>query len=272
MDLLLFIGFFILGLIVGSFLNVVILRMNTARSFGGRSACMSCKSKLRWFELVPVFSFLLLGGRCRNCKSRISVQYLLVELSTGLIFSILFWKFYIENGREILSSAFVVPFVYFCVIFSILLVVAVYDLRHKIIPDRLSIILGILGFAGLFFFRFAPSVIFSFNPQVPSIWQFVSGPLIAFPFAFFWLISLGRWMGLGDAKLALGAGWVFGLSLALSGLVLAFWLGAAIGIALVVISKYRNRGTMGMKSELPFAPFLVIGLFLAFIFELPLFF
>ena len=79
--------FFIFGLIIGSFLNVVILRFNTERSFGGRSGCMSCRKKLFWYELVPLFSFLGLKGRCKNCKTKISWQYPLVEFITGLIFS-----------------------------------------------------------------------------------------------------------------------------------------------------------------------------------------
>src|ERR1700748_3830531 len=82
-----------LGLIIGSFLNVVIFRLNTERSFGGRSACMVCRNKLAWYDLIPVFSFLFLLGRCRNCKTKISVQYPLVELGAGIIFALLFLKF-----------------------------------------------------------------------------------------------------------------------------------------------------------------------------------
>ena len=85
--------FFSLGLIIGSFLNVVILRLNTEKSFGGRSACMVCRSQLCWYELIPVLSFLFLRGRCRNCKTKISFQYPLVELAAGIIFAALFIKF-----------------------------------------------------------------------------------------------------------------------------------------------------------------------------------
>src|SRR3989344_1035853 len=84
---------FIFGLIIGSFLNVVIYRINTRKSLHGRSACMSCQNQLLWYELIPVFSFLGLKGRCRNCKTKISIQYPLVELMTGLIFTFLFFKF-----------------------------------------------------------------------------------------------------------------------------------------------------------------------------------
>ena len=85
--------FFTLGLIIGSFLNVVILRYNTGRSFGGRSACMTCQSELKAYELIPLFSFITLRGRCLSCKTKISIQYPLVEFATGLIFAGLFRKF-----------------------------------------------------------------------------------------------------------------------------------------------------------------------------------
>ena len=90
MTLAITIIFFILGLVIGSFLNVVIFRLNTHRSFGGRSGCMSCGKKLPWYELIPLFSYLALGGRCSGCKTKISKQYFWVELLTGLIFAGLF--------------------------------------------------------------------------------------------------------------------------------------------------------------------------------------
>src|SRR3989338_8110091 len=116
--------FFILGLIIGSFLNVVICRFK-ARPLGGRSACMSCQSKLSWYELIPLFSFLSLGGRCRNCKTGISIQYPLVELATGIIFTLLFLKF--QNIFFTDISVFFLTYFYYAIMFSILIVLAVYD-------------------------------------------------------------------------------------------------------------------------------------------------
>ncbi|MFA5778146.1 MAG: prepilin peptidase [Candidatus Paceibacterota bacterium] len=251
--------FFIFGLIVGSFLNVVIIRFNTKRSLGGRSGCMTCQNKLSWYELIPVFSFLGLGGRCLNCKTKISIQYPLVELAAGFIFAALFLKFqdiFLSN-----SLVFVFIYAYYAVAFSLLMVIAVYDIRHKIIPDTLALILGILTFAGLFFFNAN-----GFYLHVPLISEFLSGILIAVPFTLFWFISHGAWMGLGDAKLAISLGWLLGLSMSLSGIVLAFWIGAIVGISLIIFSKKH-----GMKSEIPFAPYLVLGTLLAFLFELHLF-
>jgi prepilin signal peptidase PulO-like enzyme (type II secretory pathway) len=260
MILILAIIFFVFGLIIGSFLNVVIIRLNTERSFGGRSGCMTCQNTHSWFELIPVLSFLGLRGKCRNCKAKISIQYPLVELLTGFIFAALFLKL---QDIFFFSSIFVFSFTYayYAVAFSLLVVIAVYDFRHRIIPDALSLMLGVLAFIGLFFFQ---ASIFSLH--LPSILEFLSGPLIALPFFLFWLVSSGKWMGLGDAKLVIGLGWLLGIWSALSGIVIAFWVGAVVGLALVIFSRKH-----GMKSELPFAPYLVLGTLLAFLFELHIF-
>ena len=220
---------------------------------------MSCQNKLVWYELIPILSFLGLKGRCRNCKTKISIQYPLVELVTGLIFAALFLKF--QDVFFFNTLIFSFTYAYYAVVFSLLIVIAVYDLRHKIVPDALSFILGVLGFVGLFFFNS-----YGFYPHMPSILEFLSGLLIALPFLLFWLVSSGTWMGLGDAKLAIGLGWLLGLSRALSGVVVAFWIGALFGLSLVIFSKKH-----GMKSEIPFAPYLVLGTLLAFLFELHLF-
>lgn len=251
--------FFIFGLIIGSFLNVVIFRLNTQKSFGGRSRCLSCHNQLSWYELIPLISFLGLKGRCKSCRTRISIQYPLVELLTGAIFACLFLKF----QDVFYSSTFIFAgtMAFYAGMLSLLIVIAVYDIRHKIIPDALALVFGILAFIGLFFFSG-----YGFNLHIPSILEFLSGPLIALPFALIWLVSKGAWMGLGDAKLALGLGWLLGLSRALSGLVLSFWSGAIIGLILIAFSKKHS-----MKSEIPFAPFLVLGAIIAFLFELHLF-
>lgn len=247
--------FFIFGLIIGSFLNVVIYRWNTARSLGGRSACMSCQNKLRWYELIPLISFIVLRGRCRSCKTKISIQYFLVEFTEGILLAALFFKF--QDIFFTNTTAFAVTYFYYALMFSILVVIATYDLKHKIIPDLFSLVFGILAFVGLFFFSN-----YGFHPHIPNWSEFLAGVVIALPFALFWIISRGRWMGLGDAKLAVGLGWLLGMGKVLSGAVLAFWSGAIIGILLVLFKK-----KYGIRSEIPFAPFLVLGAILAFLFE-----
>lgn len=220
---------------------------------------MTCQNTLCWYELIPLISFFALNGRCRNCKTKISIQYPIVEFITGLIFAGLFLKF--QDVFYMNTFVFSISYAYYAVMFSILLVIAVYDFKHKIIPDMLSLVFGVITFIGLFFFNN-----YLFYPHIPSILEFLSGILLALPFALLWLISKGTWMGLGDAKLALGLGWLIGFSSLLSGAVVAFWSGAIVGLILLVFSKKYK-----IKSEIPFAPFLVLGTLIAFLFELSLF-
>lgn len=254
--------FFILGIIIGSFLNVVVARFNTGRSLNGRSACMMCQTKLKWYDLIPLFSFLTLKGRCRTCQTKISFTYPTVEFITGLVFFSLFLKFQDILLQSVLS--FAITYVFYAVVFSILIVISVYDLKHKIIPDFFSIMFGVFCFAGMFLFVNNGFIIFS--PHAPSMFELLSGIFVALPFALLWLVSRGAWMGFGDAKLALGIGWLLGIRLAFSAVAMAFWGGAIIGVFLIIFSK-----KYGMKSEIPFAIYLALGTFFAFLYNVNLF-
>src|SRR3989344_8216595 len=182
--------FGLFGLIIGSFLNVLILR-HGARRVGGRSACMSCGSRIEWYDNIPVFSWLALRGRCRTCGSAISIQYPLVEASTGALFALI--------GASIptpIDVAHVVEqLLPACVIASLLIAIAAYDIRHTIIPDAWA-------------YSFACAAIvwgfFALEPQYGLPVFILSGPIAALPLFSLWAMSRGRWMGLGDVKLALG--------------------------------------------------------------------
>ncbi len=242
------------GLIIGSFLNVVIFRFNSTKSLGGRSQCLTCRTTLHWYDLIPVFSYIFLKGRCRGCKTRISIQYPAVELLTALLFAALYSKFSLFFFISL--PQFSVLFAYYAAIFALLVVVTVYDIRHKIIPDRLSLIFGILAFFGLFFIKGSFVML-----HWPVAADFLSGLVVSVPFALLWFVSGGRWMGLGDAKLAVGLGFLLGMSNMLFATMIAFWSGAIVGLALVGFRKLA-----GLKSEIPFAPFLVFGTVVAFFF------
>ncbi|GMU74460.1 MAG: prepilin peptidase [Candidatus Campbellbacteria bacterium] len=250
---------FAFGACVGSFLNVVILRYNTGRGINGRSGCAVCGAQLRWFELIPIVSFFVQKGRCRTCHSSVSWQYPLVEILTGALFVAL----YALYAPEWMLLAL------YAVEWSLLVVIVVYDMRHKIIPDPFVFAFCALALLSIFL---SPGWGFS----VPSnFWSALSaGPLLAAPFALLWLVSGGRWMGFGDAKLALGMGWMLGIAQGLSALVLSFWVGAIVSIGIILYERYgaphaalsRTHGRLTMKSEIPFAPFLIIGLALVFFF------
>lgn len=255
MEHLFLLFYFIFGTIIGSFLNVVILRHNTGRSISGRSACAHCQARLGWFELVPIFSWVWHRGRCRYCGSAISVQYPLVEILTGVLFSL---------GAFIDLN--VIPlFIYFCIV-SVLISITVYDIKHTIIPDGWVYLFSILALL----FVVSTGQVTTFSDFLLRVG---SGLSLSAPFAFLWFISKGRWMGLGDAKLIIGIGVLLGLSQGFFSVMISFVVGALVGVLLLFLSSERLKTFVRnftptlaskrlmegftMKSEIPFGPFLI---------------
>lgn len=239
-----------LGLIVGSFLNVLAVRFHTSRSLGGRSACVDCGKVIAWYDLVPIFSWLALRGRCRSCGVRISTLYPLTEAATGVAF--------------VLISFAHMPILYTGLAFfiaALLIAIARYDFVHMLIPDLWSYLFSALSLVAVFS---------AYDTETFAL-DILAGPAAAAPFLSLWLVSRGRWMGLGDAKLALGVGWLLGLQGSIVATLGSFVLGAVAGLALVGFSKigflHRFFGASGangvtMKSEIPFGPFLIIACFI----------
>src|SRR3989344_2839257 len=256
--MLTFVFSFILGTIVGSFLNVVILRYNMGRTILNRSGCFSCGKTLRPQELFPIISFLVSRGRCVSCGSRISLQYPIVELISGLLFTCIAYKFMLA-GASIFPLSIVSASLY-ATAFSIFLTITVYDLRHTIIPN--AFVYAFIGISILLFLiRSAGAE--TFIAKDSFFWGAFVGPLFALTFASFWYLSGGKLMGLGDAKIALGMGFLLGVGKMVSAVLIAFWGGALVGIGLLLLrSRYFT-----MKSEIPFAPFLFIGTILAFLLD-----
>ena len=257
------------GLIAGSFLNVLILREGK-QTLSGRSLCPACGAQLRWYDLVPVLSWIFLGGSCRDCKARISLQYPLVELSTAVLFAL------------IGAAPITLPFKLLALpIAALLLAIAVHDLRTTIIPDRWVLVCGILALSAALF-----GVV---GTGASYVFAVFAGPLTALPLFLLWLVSGGKWMGLGDSKLALSIGWILGIEGGLIAILFAFILGAAVSLpllamssqtiqgfarTLIPISAFRNgRLRFTMQSEVPFGPFLVASCFViwfAHLYALPL--
>jgi prepilin signal peptidase PulO-like enzyme (type II secretory pathway) len=244
----------IFGTLIGSFLNVVAARYNTGMGLGGRSKCFSCSKTLTWIELIPILSFLAQGAACKRCKSRISWQYPIVEAGVGILFGLIFWYFPPVSVEAAFTTLF------YLIITSLLVVITVYDAKHKIIPDPLVFSFAALAFLRLFV---APDLSFA----VPGLWQLLAGPLLALPFALLWVVSKGRWMGLGDAKLILGIGWVLGISAGISAVILAFWIGAIISVfwMYVAFRKFKTR------YEIPFGPYLILGMYLVLFWQIHVF-
>ncbi|MEK7646090.1 MAG: prepilin peptidase [Patescibacteria group bacterium] len=240
---------FVFGTIIGSFLNVVALRFNTGKGVNGRSACMSCNEQLTWKELVPVVSFLIQKGQCKKCASKISWQYPIIEILSGLIALGIIWYFppisWVAGFRTFL----------YLLVTCILLVITIYDTRHKIIPDMLSYTFAAISFVSLFIGGASWW-------HVPSWSALLAGPLLALPFALIWLVSKGQWMGLGDAKLCLGIGWLLGISGGINAVVLAFWIAAGLSVTWLLISY----GKLKPRTEIPFGPYLILGMYLVLLF------
>ncbi|MFA6445763.1 MAG: prepilin peptidase [Candidatus Paceibacterota bacterium] len=249
---LIYVFYFILGTIIGSFLNVVILRYNTGFSpLIGHSACFSCGKRLHWYELIPIISFIALRGRCYGCGSRISIQYPLVEFLTALLFVAVVFHVGIFAPVSIV--------ILHLIAISMLVIMVVYDMRHSIIPNGI-----VYGFAVVSFIIMLMT--FSFDTILAHPYQLLfAGVFLALPFALISLISRGTWMGWGDAKLALGMGWFLGLAQGYSAVMYAFWIGAIVALLMRVIGKTIRGQKLTMKSEIPFAPFLIVGLFIVYI-------
>ena len=229
---------FVFGLIFGSFLNVLIYRLrNGGRIFFDRSKCPHCKTTLKWHDLVPLLSFAYLYGRCRYCRKKISWQYPLVELASGIVWVLVFYRFWPSWN-----------IIYYIFILSLFLAIAVYDARWKIIPDRLvypAIIIVFIYNA------------FNANLIVPL---FVALSVFLFFFLIYYFSS-GRAMGLGDAKLSFLIGLFLNPISSLVAFNLAFIFGAIYAIILLVIGK------KSLKSKIALGPFLVLGTIIAFLLD-----
>ncbi len=242
MEVIILLFIFLFGTIIGSFLNVVILRYNTGRSIvTGRSICFTCSKPLSWYNMIPMFSFIFQGGKCGSCSSKISWQYPAVEFLTAIIFALLYLKF-----------GFVPDLILYLLIFSILIVISAYDLRHKIIPDGLVYLLIAIAFIRLVY-------IYLYISPIIATSSFIGGVLMFLFLGSFWFFSRGTWMGFGDAKLILGLGWLSTLCYGVTGLIYSFWLGAVIGVLFNLLFKKIK--------DIPFAPFLILGFVIVFFYN-----
>lgn len=245
-----------LGALVGSFLNVVILRMNTGRSVvHGRSRCARCDRTLSWYELIPVLSFIGLRGKCRTCKASVSFQYPFVELLTMITIGTLYATVVVRSGFMTFSW---ISFLFASVVACVLIVLVVYDIRHKILPNMLVYLLIALGLVSLVY----KAILFSDF----SILSYLYGALaLATPFFLLWFFSQGRAMGFGDVKLAVALGLLIGFPQVISVFLFSFWIGAFVCLILLSFSK-----KYGLKSEVPFAPFMILGFALVSLFGVSL--
>ena len=265
-----YLALFIIGAAIGSFLNVISLRYKPGKKLfsedviAGRSHCPHCRKILKWYELVPVFSFIIQKGKCRHCKHKLSWQYPLIETLSGLIFIFI----PISLGVPIFAPQSII----WILIFFIFILISLIDFRHYIIPDQLNFSLAILGlflisikektrtfgmFEGSFLGHY--SGLFGLRD---NIWinHFFAALLGMIFFGLIIILSRGRAMGWGDFKLVGPLGFIFGWPDILMIVFLSFIIGS------VFVTPLLIKGVKKMKDVVPFGPFLIIASSLTFFF------
>lgn len=231
---------FFVGIVFGSFLNAWVWRTHVGLSvLRGRSLCPSCRIPIRWFDNIPLVSFLLLWGACRSCRRPISFQYPLVESMSGILFVVLgVWAW--QTGVSISSPLFLI----YGAVTYILLFVFMYDVLYREIPDIATLYPAAI--------LFIITLVFG--------WQSWSSMLLGIVIAagFFWLqyaVSGGRWIGGGDVRLGVLMGVVLGYPRVIAALMIAYVVGALVSLMLVALKKKH------MASETPFGTYLALATF-----------
>jgi len=238
--------FEILGLFVGSFLNVLILRLKSGEQFiTGRSYCPNCRAVLKTFDLIPVVSFILLHGKCRSCRSAISWQYPTVELVTAFAFVSVFLLHAPLSLGIVSNVLFFRDIVFVCGA----IVLFVLDYRWYIVPDQVTVFLTIFLFVLNVFLGFKLSILFL-------------GVLVGAGFYFcLFALSKGRWVGAGDIYIGAVLGAMFGWPMILAVLYVAYLIGGVSATFLLVTGK-KNKGGV-----LPMGTFLFIGALFVLFFQ-----
>lgn len=237
-DIVFLIGFFVfvLGTAMGSFINVVVDRLIHGEGLGGRSHCDYCKKTLSWYDLIPLLSFIMIKGKCRRCHKKLSIQYPLVEFVTGILYLgtwilvpnlsvILYWG--------IVSSAWII---------------FLSDLRYKLISDYMQFSL----FVCILFQKIVEKASF-----FSLIGDLFAGIMVALPIGLIYVVTNEKAMGLGDVILAGIIGFFLGVGRGFLALYISFLIGAIVGVVLLIQRK------KGMKSTIPFGPFLLIGMLIS---------
>lgn len=231
---------FLYGIVVGSFLNVCIYRIPKKENIAiVKSHCMSCNYQLQWYDNIPLFSWIILGGKCRKCKSPISPQYPIVEASNGILWLLIF----MVNGVFTSNMAFNVDSLLYCLLASALLVLSVIDFRTYEIPIGINIFILALGLI---------MTVYNYTDWLSHVIGFFA---VSIPLFIIILVTKGRGIGGGDMKLMAVAGLLLGWKL----IILAFILGCIIGAPVHLIRMKIS----GADRVLAMGPYLSIGLMIA---------
>jgi leader peptidase (prepilin peptidase)/N-methyltransferase len=245
---------FLLGACLGSFISVVVERINKDRKsiIFGRSLCPKCRKKLKAIDMIPIISYIFLHGKCRSCHKKISIHYPALELFSGLTFITLFlrFRFFTETSNGlILDNAALLSFIIYSVYAAFLIAIFFYDLLFSEIPDMfLFPLIGITLIGSLILGK-------------PDLTAMFIGVIIAlFIFGGQYLVSKGAWLGEGDIYLSIAMALAFGWRLFLISVFFTYFTGGIAAIFLLAAKKVSK------KSAIPFAPFMVLGTLLTIFF------
>lgn len=249
---------FIIGLFIGSFLNVLADRLSMGKTMGGRSMCDVCKHVLSWNDLIPIVSFVILGGKCRYCKASFSIQYPLVEFFTGVIF-VMTWYFSLHSVL-IPSDLYLLHSIHLGFA-AVLIVMLLADLRYQIIPDEMQIALLILGVLKILSISIVISGASLLMVSQTMGMHILYGLAVMVPLLLLFVMTRGRGMGFGDVKLAFVMGLILGLLPGFLALYIGFVIGGVVGGILLLTKKGKR------KTKIAFGPFLILGLYIMIFFE-----
>jgi len=260
-DLLFYFLLFLFGASIGSFACVVVARHQISSPWSGRSKCMACNKSLASYELIPIFSFLFLKGRCGKCKVKIDREYFWTEIVAGIL-AILTYYFFLKDYFELLFSEIswglmitgILFAIFYTFLLALFLIIILYDLKHKIVPLLFSICIIIIGVAfAVFRAVFEINNLYNFHTIIYWL-DIFSGFLVALPFFLFFIFSKGKAVGGGDILLYFGIGSLAGFTYGVSIFLISIWLGAIVALILILSDKNYTR-----KSQIPFAPFILIA-------------
>ena len=244
--------FFLLGIVLGSFLNVVILRSIREESWlGGRSHCDVCETTIAWYDNIPLLSYLVLRGKCRHCRTAISLSHPVVEGLTGLLF--VWWYAGLFFFFKLTQEPFVILQPLFWLLVAVLLVIIFFtDILVYLIPDRMVILLS-----GLVLVYYVALLLAGIMQPMDFLYSLISMSVAVAFFYALWYFTQGRGLGFGDVKLIAPLSLLMGWPATVVGIFSAFILGAVVGIFLIILGKKK------LKQPMPFGPFLVIGAVIA---------
>ncbi len=236
--------FFVFGLIFGSFMNCLVFRLKEEKTILGRSFCPKCKQVLGFLDLIPLFSFLFLGAKCRYCRQKISLQYFLAELIMGVLFAGGYW-FYLESSIYQGANNLMMLILYLVVTFF-LAIIFLFDLKYFLVSDLILYIAIFTILIGKIILKF-------------DILSILLGAVVGFSFfGIQYFLSRGKWIGSGDIFIGVFMGVVLGWPNILVAIFIAYIIGGILG-SFLLIFKIKK-----LVSHLPLGPFLAFATWLVF--------